>query len=150
MKIKRRYKFLIAIAIVFVILIAVATAFLESILTKTVLAAIEKMGLQASIESLDVGPIRGVCGVSGLDLKTKDGAPLLSSKKAQVNVSVSRLLSGAIVVDGEPGIELFLPHSPRKRNQDIFFSRFVDNIRGYPPADPFMKLDFRRLGIIDQ
>ncbi|HNT33387.1 MAG TPA: hypothetical protein PKH07_00125, partial [bacterium] len=100
MKIKRRYLVLGVLFLLLAVIITAATLSVERIAKKAVSSALASKNLDGGFETLDIGLLRGVCAVGGLDLNTKDGQPLLELKRVQANVNLFSLLRKKISVDG--------------------------------------------------
>jgi hypothetical protein len=99
MKIKTRYKVLLGIIVILGIAVAAVTYYFEGIAKSVIVAEIEKRGLSATIEDLDLGLLRGTCALSGVDLKTGEGQPLLKLASLEVNTDFWKALSKEIVVE---------------------------------------------------
>ncbi len=96
MKLKRRYKVLLGVVALFIVALFFVTVHFEKIVKGLVVSRLKGMGLEAKLEDLDLGLLRGTCSVAGLDLSSSQGKPLFAAEELTVNVDLWQAIAGHV------------------------------------------------------
>lgn len=93
MKLKRRYKILLGMVVVVVVLGFFVTLYFENIVKGVVVSQLKGRGLEAELDDLSLGLLRGTCSLAGLNLSSSQGKPMLAAEEVKVNVDLWQALS---------------------------------------------------------